>query len=242
MKERIQKIVAKAGIISRRKAEELIAQGRITVNGVVVKKFGTLADPEKDQILIDGKPIKGFEPKLYFLFYKPKGCLTTLKDPLGRPTVMDFLKKLKWRLFPVGRLDYDTSGALLITNDGELAYRLMHPKYLIPKTYLVKVKGIPSFTEIERLKKGLKSNKGYSMKAQVKISKKLKKNSYLMITLREGQNRQIKRMCLAVGHPVIKMERIRFAFLEIKDLKPGKYRSLEKSEVDRLKEMVGLTD
>jgi len=205
MLERIQKIMAHGGIASRREAERLILDGRVTLNGKVVEELGTKADTEKDYIKVNGKLITRPEPKTYVILFKPRGYVTTSKDPEGRPTVMELLEKVKVRVFPVGRLDYDTEGLILCTNDGDLAHRLQHPSHEIPKTYLVKVDGVPTQEGVLKLRNGVKLRDGMTAPARVKIIKKAEANSWLEIIIHEGRNRQIKRMFEAIGHTVIKL-------------------------------------
>lgn len=236
--ERIQKIIARAGVTSRRKAEELISQGRVTVNGQVVTELGSKADPCKDHIKVDGRLIRPQrQPMTYLMLYKPKGCVTTFSDPEGRPTVLDLLKGVGCRVFPVGRLDYDTEGILLLTNDGELAHTLMHPRYEVPKAYLTKVKGVLTDDEIQKLEKGVKLPDGQTAPCVVKKIRKTEENSWLEVTLHEGKKRQVRRMFQQIGHPVLKLKRIRYAFLELTGLLPGQYRHLTPQEVRRLKSL-----
>lgn len=235
MKERLQKILSKAGLTSRRHAEKLIVEGRVKVNGAVVTSLGFKADPQRDHIRVDGKPIGKFEPKVYLLLNKPRGYVTTLDDPLGRPTIRNFLHGEKRRIKPVGRLDFDSEGLLIITNDGELHQRLTHPRYGIPRTYLVKVKGIPDPKAIRRLRDGIRLEDGVTFPAKVRFIKKLKKNSWMRLTVYEGRNKLIKRMCAVISHPVIRLKRIRYGSLNLGDLKPGKYRYLTSKEIDGLK-------
>ena len=235
MKERLQKILSNAGHASRRHAEKLIAEGRVKVNGVVVTHLGFKADPRKDRIRVDGKPISKFEPKVYLVLNKPTGCVTTLDDPLGRPTIRDFLHGEKKRVYPVGRLDFDSEGLLILTNDGELHHRLSHPRYGIPRTYLVKVRGIPDPAAMRRIRDGVALDDGVTLPAQVHTVKRLKRNSWMRLTVYEGRNKLIKRMCDAISHPVIRLRRIRYGSLNLGDLNLGKYRSLTSKEIDELK-------
>lgn len=237
MIERIQKIIAQAGIASRREAERLIIEGRVTLNGKVVTELGTKADPEKDYIKVSGKLITRPEPKAYVILYKPRGYVTTTSDPEGRPTIMELLEKVKGRVFPVGRLDYDTEGLILCTNDGELAHRLQHPRHEVPKTYLAKVDGVPTHEEIAKLRNGIRLEDGMTAPARVKIIKKVEANTWLEIVIHEGRKHQVKRMCEAIGHSVIKLKRDGFAFLTLGDLKPGEFRHLTAEEIKKLKEI-----
>ena len=237
MLDRIQKIIAQAGIASRREAERLILDGKVTLNGKVVTELGTKADPDKDYIKVNGKLITRPEPKAYVILYKPRGYVTTTSDPEGRPTVMELLEKVKGRVFPVGRLDYDTEGLILCTNDGELAHRLQHPSHEVPKTYLAKVDGVPTTDEIVKLRNGIKLEDGMTAPARVKIIRKMEANTWLEIIIHEGRNRQVKRMFDAIGHSVIKLKREGFAFLDLGELKPGEFRHLTAEEVKKLKEI-----
>jgi pseudouridine synthase len=235
VKERLQKILSNAGHASRRHAEKLIAEGRVKVNGVVVTHLGFKADPRKDHIRVDGKPISKFEPKVYLVLNKPRGCVTTLDDPLGRPTIRDFLHGEKKRVYPVGRLDFDSEGLLILTNDGELHHRLSHPRYGIPRTYLVKVRGIPDPAAMRRIRDGVALDDGVTLPAKVHTVKRLKRNSWMRLTVYEGRNKLIKRMCDAISHPVIRLRRIRYGSLNLGDLNLGKYRYLTSKEIDELK-------
>ncbi|MBW1679240.1 MAG: rRNA pseudouridine synthase [Deltaproteobacteria bacterium] len=234
MKVRIQKIIATSGITSRRKAEELIKEGRVTINGRKVAKPGTLADPGKDKIRVDGKLITGNNKKLYILLNKPRGYITSFDDPQNRPKVIDLLKKIKTRVFPVGRLDYIAEGLLLMTNDGSLAHRLLHPRFAVPRTYLVKVKGFPDFKTIKNLRTGIQLSDGMTFPGVVKFMEKTKKNSWVRITVKEGRNKLLKRMFAEVGHPVLKLTRIKFGPFSLGKLSPGEYRIISPEEVKKL--------
>ncbi len=235
--ERLQRILARAGIASRREAEKIIKEGRVTVNGKVIMQMGFKADPDKDFIKVDGKRIDRFEPTVTILLNKPKGYVSTVKDPKGRPTVIDLLKRIKWRLYPVGRLDYDAEGLLFLTNDGELAYKLSHPKFLVPRTYMVKVSGVPEEKELLRLKKGVMLEDGIAKAVSCKIIGFSDKNCWIKITVTEGRNRLIKRMFLAIGHPVLKLKRIQFGSIKLGRLPRGEFRFLTNEEVKSLKEI-----
>ncbi len=234
---RLQKVLAQAGIASRRASEELMREGRVQVNGRVIKELGARVHPGKDEIKVDGAVISLEEAKIYLLFYKPKGCVTTAKDPQGRKTVMDYVPDAGARVFPVGRLDYDAEGLLLLTNDGELANRLQHPRYGIAKTYEVKVKGVPDERDLERLRSGIALEEGITGPAEVSILRALPGAAWLEIVLHQGWNRQIKRMGEAVGHPVLKIKRVRYGFLRLGALKPGAFRRLDNQEIRRLYRM-----
>lgn len=237
MLERIQKVIARAGIASRREAEKLISEGRVTLNGKVVEELGTKVDTDKDYIKVDGKLITRPEPKAYLILYKPRGYVTTTSDPEGRPTIMELLERVKGRVFPVGRLDYDTEGLILCTNDGDLTHRLQHPSHEVPKTYFAKVEGVPTLEEITKLRKGIKLEDGMTAPAKVKLVRKVEANSWLEITIHEGRNRQVKRMVEAIGHPIIKLKREGLAFLTLGDLKSGEFRHLTAEEIKKLKEI-----
>ncbi len=240
MPERLQKILAAAGIASRRKAEEIIAAGRVTLNGAVVTEQGTKADPATDTILVDGKPLKRAEPFVYFLLNKPKGYVTTVSDPEGRPTVMQLLGDLPERVYPVGRLDYASEGLLLMTNDGALAQKLTKAGSHIPRTYLVKVSGKPNEKAIERLRAGITIplDDGRRVKtspAKIRLTEDAV-NPWYEVVLIEGRNRQIRRMFLEVGFLIEKIKRVQLGPLTL-DVPPGKFRRLSKSEIFQLKNL-----
>ena len=241
MQERLQKILARAGVTSRRGAEKLILAGRVKVDGRVVSALGQKADPEVDRIELDGRRIGSAEELVYYIFYKPPGYLTTLSDPRKRPSIEHFLKDLKFRVYPVGRLDMDAEGLLILTNDGELARRLMHPRFHVPKTYRVKVEGLPNQHALDRLAGGeLKLGDRIAAPADVEVIKKGKDRVWLLITLFEGRRRQIKRMCSQIGHPVLKLKRIAYGPLTLGRLKPGELRRLGKEEIKALKASAGM--
>ena len=236
--ERLQKIMAAAGIASRRKAEEIIAAGRVTLNGKVVMEQGTKADPEVDQISVDGRPLKRAERLLYFMLNKPKGYVTTVSDPEGRPTVMEFVSYRKERLYPVGRLDYASEGLLLMTNDGELAQKLTKAASHVPKTYLVKISGRPDEKGIDRLRRGITITleDGQRVKtspARIRLVEDAP-NPWYEVILIEGRNRQIRRMFQHVGFLVEKIQRVQLGPLKL-DVPPGKIRPLTVREVAQLK-------
>jgi 23S rRNA pseudouridine2605 synthase len=230
MEQRLQKIIAEMGIASRRKAEELITEGRVKVNGKVAV-IGMKADPARDHIKVDGKLLVTPEKKVYFIFNKPRGVVTSLSDPEGRPTVNDFLRRIKERVFPVGRLDYDSEGMLILTNDGDFAHAILHPSKKIPKTYLVKVKGVLQEEDLERLRKGIRLERSVTAPAKVKRLRKTEQNSWIEMTIHEGKKRQIRRMLERVGHPVMRLMRIRIDGLEMGDLKPGMLRHISPEEM-----------
>ena len=231
--ERLQKVIASTGYCSRRKAEELITKGQITVNGKIVTELGTKVN-EKDEIKISGNSIAK-EQKEYYLLYKPRGVITTTSDDKHRKTVVDLIPTNK-RIYPVGRLDYDTTGLLLLTNDGELANLIMHPKNEIEKVYIAKVEGIVSYKDIKTLANGVIIDGVKTKKAKAKLLKydKEKKTTIIELTIHEGKNHQVKKMFEALGYPVSKLKRERIAFFDLTGLKPGEYRSLTFKEVKRL--------
>lgn len=238
MEIRLQKMIAGTGLSSRRKAETLIANGRVTVNGKVVTELGTKVDPERDHVKVDGRHLTGAQPFVYLMLNKPKNVMSTLDDPGGRTTVKDFLHGVSVRVFPVGRLDFDSEGLMLLTNHGELAQALLHPRYRVPKTYLIKVKRVLTDDEIAQLQQGVQLEDGMTSPAIVKKVKKAEQNSWLEITIREGRKHQVKRMLEAVGHPVIKLMRVRMGPLSLGDLGSGEFRFLTDREANALRELV----
>lgn len=234
---RLQKFLSMAGVASRRAAEELISQKRVKVNGVTVTKPGIKVDTEKDTVEVDGKVCKLKNTYVYIMLNKPKGYITTLYDPFGRPTILDLVKGLKTRVFPVGRLDKDTEGLLLLTNDGELAYKLTHPKHGIEKTYIVKVKGKVSKKAVNVLQKGVILEEGKTSPAKVRILKRGIDFTLLEMKIHEGKKRQIRRMCEKVGHPVIELKRVKIGELTLKGLKAGEWRYLTNKEMEYLKNL-----
>jgi pseudouridine synthase len=207
------------------------------VNGRVVIKPGTQVVWGKDAIRVDNRLVSRLEPKVTIVLNKPKGVLTTSHDPRGRRTITEFLKGIKARIFPVGRLDYHSEGLLILTNDGELAQHLQHPRYKIPKTYRTKVKGLPTQRAMQRLRTGIMLDGRRTAPALVKKIGTTGKNAWLEITVREGRNRQVRRMCLAVDHPVMKLKRIRYGSIRLGNLKPGFYRDLTPTEMDKLRDL-----
>jgi 23S rRNA pseudouridine2605 synthase len=240
--QRLQKIIAAAGISSRRKAEELITQGRVSVNGQTVTELGSKADLEKDHIKVDGKLLQGVERHVYLLLNKPKGYVTTVTDPERRPTVMDLIKGVSARIYPVGRLDWSSEGLLLLTNDGELAAKLTQASSHVPKTYLVKIAGKAKEEGIEKLRRGIKigAKPGprrldaiHTAPAQIRLMKDAA-NPWYEVTLIEGKNRQIRRMFEEIGHHVEKIKRVRYGPLTL-DVEPGAFRELRPAEVSGLR-------
>lgn len=232
---RLAKYLAEAGVASRRKAEELIMQGRIKVNGLVLKEKGCTINPGVDRVEFDGRIISR-EEKVYILLNKPAGYISSVFDPQGRPTVMELLKDIKLRIYPVGRLDFDTEGLLLLSNDGDFTNLMIHPRYEINKTYQALVKGKPDKKSLLILQEGIQLEDGITAPARVNILKTFQDKTLLEIEIHEGRKRQVKRMCLAIGHPVISLKRTTFGFLKLQGVAPGKYRFLTPSEVNRLKQ------
>jgi 23S rRNA pseudouridine2605 synthase len=233
--ERLQKVIAHAGVASRRKAEQLIQEGKVTVNGKVVKELGVKVSPN-DKIEVEGIPLEKEAP-VYYLFYKPRGVISSVQDDKGRKVVLDYFPLMEKRIYPVGRLDYDTSGLLLLTNDGEFANLLMHPGSEVEKMYVVKTKGIPTIDGLKSLQRGIKLEDGKTAPAFVKMtSTDLKKQTSICeITIHEGRNRQVRRMFEAIGTPVLKLKRERYGFLTLAGLHTGEYRELSPHEVKQLR-------
>ena len=244
--ERLQKILSAAGVASRRAAERLIADGRVSVNGTTVLDLGSKADPQTDRITVDGSRVKTAVPLRYVLVNKPTGMVTTRSDPERRRTVLELIPPELGYLYPVGRLDYDSEGLLLLTNDGELAARLTHPRHEVPKVYRVRVRGVPDQAAIERLSRGIPLDGHRTAPASVKVVKRFETprgtDSIVELTLREGRNRQVRRMCEAVGHPVMTLGRVQFGPLRDPGLKLGHSRDLTASEVRALQAAAGLGD
>jgi len=241
MIERLQKYLAGAGIASRRKCEELILQGRVEVNNFIVTELGTKVDPQKDVVKVDDKLVKYKEDKhySYILLNKPKGYLTSLSDPFGRPTVLDLLKGVKERIYPVGRLDFNSEGLLILTNDGELAYALTHPAKEVEKVYIVTVKGIPSSEKLKTLSMGVTLKNNYKISpCNIYLIKTVNGNAILKIKIKEGKKRQIRKMAEYIGHFVLKLRRIQTGPIFLKGVKPGEYRYLNKEEIKNLKKII----
>ncbi|MGM9985985.1 MAG: pseudouridine synthase [Bacillaceae bacterium] len=233
--ERLQKVIAQAGIASRRKAEELIKQGKVKVNGVVIKELGTKVKTS-DRVEVEEVQVTR-EEKVYFLLYKPVGVISSVSDDKGRKVVTDFFPMLTKRIYPIGRLDYDTSGLLLMTNDGDFANALIHPKYEVDKVYVAKVKGLVLKEHVRKLERGIMLEDGKTAPAKVKVLKfdKKKGQCIVEITIHEGRNRQVRRMFDAIGCPVMKLKRERLSFLDLQGLRPGEFRPLTPHEVKRLR-------
>ena len=237
---RIQKFIAHAGICSRRAAERLVAQGRVRVNGLLVTRPGIEVDPQRDQITVDGRPVELAEDHVYVVLHKPPGVVTTVRDPQGRPTVMGLLKGLRRRVYPVGRLDLDSEGLLLLTDDGELANRLIHPRYKVEKRYRVTVKGHPKEQILARVSKGITLDGRPTLPCTVREIKRSRRSTTLEVVLREGRKRQIRRMFEAVGHPVRRLVRVAVGPIELRGLAPGRWRHLAPEEVALIRRAVGL--
>lgn len=236
MPERLQKVISQAGIASRRESEELIKAGRVKVNGVIVTELGTKVEPTRDKVAVDNKLIRSEKP-VYILLNKPRGIVTTLHDPEGRKTVASLLPDISERIYPVGRLDYNTEGLLIMTNDGELTHALTHPSHEIAKTYRAKVLGKPPEEKLDRLRTGIKLEDGLTAPARVNMIdyEREKDLTTVEIVIFEGRNRQVRRMFEAIGHPVRQLKRIKFAFLTLIGLRRGAYRHLEPAEVENLR-------
>ena len=237
---RLQKYLAAAGVASRRKAEELILAGRVKVNSATVTELGTKVAPGRDLVTLDGKLISPAETRAYYLLYKPPGCVTTASDPEGRPTALQYLSGVKERVFPVGRLDFDAEGALLFTDDGELANRLAHPRYGHRRTYLVKVKGDPAPEALLRMTAGVRLDDGPACALEATVHERVEKNVWVRVVVGEGRFHLVKRLCEAVGLQVQRLFRPEFGGLTVDGLRAGKFRSLSPLEVRKLRQAVGL--
>lgn len=236
---RLQKYLANCGICSRRKAEEFILSGRVKINDLVVRELGTKINPEVDKVLFDNKPVKLENKKIYILLNKPINCVTTAKDQFNRKTVLDYIdkNKIKERLVPVGRLDYESCGLLLLTNDGDLTYKLTHPKHNINKKYIVKVSKIPSDKQLEKFRTGILIDGYKTAPAQIRILRADKQTSTLEIIISEGKNRQIRKMCETLGHEVLELKRVAIEKILLGNLQDGEYRHLKKDELAYLKKL-----
>jgi len=238
MQERLQKVLAQAGVASRRQSELLITEGKVMVNGKKVTELGVKVDPEKDNILVNNKPIMLVQPKVYYMLNKPAGYISSVKDPQGRSTVLDLLTGVHERVYPIGRLDYETEGLLILTNDGELTHALTHPSHEISKVYLARVQGLPSLGSLRRFSKGLELEDGLTAPAKVEVVDYTKGKALLEIEIHEGRNRQVRRMCEAIGHPALYLKRVAVASLKLGKLPLGSYRSLSNNEVKELKKLL----
>lgn len=233
---RLQKYIAEAQIASRRKAEEMILAGRVSVNGKIITELGTKVESDSDVVRVDDKEIHICEKLVYIMLNKPEGCVTTVKDQFNRKSVMDYVSDVKERIYPVGRLDYDTSGLLIMTNDGELTYRLTHPKHNVVKTYIAHVDRKPDERDMEKFRKGIVIDGRKTAEAEIKIIKEGKLTE-LEIKIREGRNRQVRKMCAAINCNVVKLKRIATGKLELGELEKGKYRYLDEKEILYLKSL-----
>lgn len=236
MEERLQKYMARCGVASRRKCEEYILEGNVSVNGIQIFELGAKVDAEKDKVMFNGKIIEPEQKKVYIALHKPVGYVTTVKDEKNRPTVIDLIQ-VEERIFPIGRLDYNTSGLLLLTNDGDVYNKIIHPRKSIGKTYVAVVRGNVDDWAVNKLRSGVDIGGYITSEAQVEILKRQKDKTEFKITIHEGKNRQIRKMCAAVGHPVIKLHRISVGGIKLGNLQYGKWRHLEKAEIQYLKDL-----
>ncbi len=235
--ERLQKVIAQAGISSRRKAEKLIQEGRVTVNGEIVQELGTKVNPSKDIIHVDGEEIYIDAERVVIIFNKPPRVITTMKDPQNRKKVIDYLD-IGYRVFPIGRLDYETEGLLLLTNDGDLANKLMHPRYMVDKTYEVTIKGEIRREDLKKLRDGIQLDDGLTAPAQVHVVSLLaNQRSLISITIYEGRKHQVRRMFKTLGYQVEGLKRTGYSFLNLGNLRSGEHRFLSKKETDRLRKL-----
>ena len=234
---RLQKFLAQAGVASRRKSEELILNGHVQVNGLTITTLGTKIDPQHDIVKYNDQDITKEQNKVYYMLNKPTGYVTTVKDEQDRQTVLDLLKAIPERIYPVGRLDYDTSGLLLLTNDGDLTYLITHPKHEVEKTYIATVKGVPTQAQLEHFRNGLVIDNWKTARAKINIDHQGQNSATLSITIREGRNRQVRKMCAAIGTPVITLKRVAVGALKLGQLEEGAYRTLTESEINYLKNL-----
>ncbi len=243
MEERLQKIIAKCGIASRRAAEQMMRDGRVSVNGKIITQPGMKADDARDEIRVDGGLIsRDAVSKIYLILNKPKGYVVTLKDPQNRPIVSDLLREVPERVFPVGRLDYDSEGLLLMTNDGDFSYRVQHPLFKVPKTYMVKVRGTLTNSDVEAIKKGAMLEDGSFKPIWATMEKSNKKSCWVELTISEGRNRIIRRFFDSIGHPVARLIRTSIGGLGLGELETGEYRYMQKNEVKSLIDLSGVRD
>ena len=233
--ERLQKILSQAGIASRRATEQLMLDGRVSVNGVVVRELGTKADAAHDDIRVDGRRVKGAEPTRYLLLNKPRGYVTTRVDPQKRPTVIDLLRGVREYVYPVGRLDFDSEGLLIVTNDGDLAARLTHPSHGVARVYEARVLGVPDRHDLDRLRRGISIDGRRTEPAEIDLLGETAGQASLRVTIREGRNRQVRKMCEAIGHPVAQLRRVAIGPIKDARLKVGAWRELTGDEVARLR-------
>ncbi len=244
---RLQKILSGAGVASRRTAETLIEQGRVSVNGVTVTTLGTKAEPDADDIRVDGRRVKGPQRRRYLLLYKPRGYITTRSDPQHRPTVIDLISKggVREYVYPVGRLDYDSEGLLLLTSDGDLAARLTHPRHGIEREYEVRVRGVPDDHALNRLSKGISLDGRRTSPAEVELRTVIEaergQQAVLAFVIHEGRNRQVRDMCDAVGHPVVRLRRVRIGPITDEHIRPGEFRDLSSREIAQLERATRVT-
>ncbi|MCR8744642.1 pseudouridine synthase [Romboutsia lituseburensis] len=234
---RINKYIASCGVASRRKAEEIILQGRVKVNGETVEELSFSVDENNDIVEIDNEQIGLDEKKVYIVLNKPEGYITTVKDQFDRPSVLDLVKDIKERIYPIGRLDYETSGLLILTNDGDLTYTLTHPKHEVDKTYMAIVKGIPTSEQMNEFESGLYIEDYKTAPAKIKIVKKDEEKNYAIcqIKIHEGRNRQVRKMCRVINHPVMRLRRVAMGKITLKETEIGKYRHLTDEEIQYLK-------
>jgi 23S rRNA pseudouridine2605 synthase len=237
--ERLQKILAHAGVASRRKAEELIETGHVSVNGKVVRELGSKADLDQDLIQVDGRTIRETQDKVYYVLYKPAGCVTTLSDPENRPTIKAYLEEIPERVYPVGRLDYDVEGALIVTNDGDLAFSMMHPRFGVRRTYLAKVHGVPAAEQLERLRRGVRLLDGRARALEADLHSRTPKNTWVRVVVAEGRQHLVKRLMEAVGAPVQKLHRADYGGIGVAGMRPGEVRELTRAEVQSLRAQAG---
>ncbi len=235
---RLQKVIARSGMASRRKAEDYIRDGLVTVNGQTVQLLGTKVDPVHDHIKVNGRHLKSQPPDMFVMLNKPAGYLSTLYDPEGRPTIKQLIPKPSLRLFPVGRLDYDSEGLILLTNNGDIAQACLHPSHHVYKTYTVKLKGVLTEPEIEHLRRGVQLEDGLTAPAKVKKAGKAEANSWIELTIHEGRKHQVKRMFEVLGHSVLRLKRVQFGPLNLGMLQPGKTRFLTDKEANDLRKVL----
>ncbi len=237
---RLNKFLSQAGVASRREADRMIEEGRVAVNGEVIQAMGHKIDEEKDRVEVDGIKVKPEKKHYYVMLNKPPGYLVSLKDSFGRPTVKDLLPTLKGRVFPVGRLDFNSEGLLLLTNDGELAFRLTHPRFEIKKVYRVRIKGTPESSDLRRLERGIILDDKKTAPARIKLLSSSSRESFLRVEIHEGRKREIRRLFDVIGHRVMDLQRMKFGSLSLGKLRKGKWRYLTRDEISRLKSQVNI--